>query len=233
MDPVRGTRREVAHTRRVCSAHLTFSMNDPFSGQMLFSTVVDKQFDSDQQASNNSATAMAGMLMGMDTSESDLPSAQQTLDDLVNQCVDAFVAKISPHSTRFAVALEKGKSDAVGTGNKMAYAGDSQEALDLYEEALRAKPEDDGAAFNAGVMCEKLQKLEQAEKYYTKAFQLKNKDKYVEARGGVRQNLHMAGQVPKPQAAPSHADQPANAVDQPAQPDKPAEPKVETPPAAD
>ena len=80
----------------------------------------------------------------------------------------------------------KGKSEAVKTGNKLAMAKDYAEALEAYQAALREKPDDHDAVFNAGVMYEALGKLGKAEEMYDKAFKMKPETQYVQARKRVR-----------------------------------------------
>ena len=73
---------------------------------------------------------------------------------LIAECVGRFVAKISPHSVTVTEKMEMGASKIVETGNKLARAGDYPEALECYKRALRDHPNDDGALFNAGMVCE-------------------------------------------------------------------------------
>ena len=110
----------------------------------------------------------------------------QIMMGLIDQCVDEFLSKISPHREQVAVALEKGKSDAVKTGNKLAKAGEYKEALDLYLGGLTAKPDDHGAAFNAGAMHEALGNFDKSFQMYDRAFKLDPKDKYIAARSRMK-----------------------------------------------
>jgi predicted TPR repeat methyltransferase len=82
--------------------------------------------------------------------------------------------------------LAKGKSDAVDTGNKLAEASDYKGALEVYLQAIKEKPDDHGAMFNAGLMCEAAGDLKQAQDYYDRAFRLKPEEQYIRARQRVR-----------------------------------------------
>ena len=93
---------------------------------------------------------------------------------------------ISPHEVVVPVQLAKGKSKLVGTGNKLAVAGDYREALDCYVGAMAENPEDHGAVFNAGVMHEALGQFKQAESYYDRARKMEPKEQYIFARRRVR-----------------------------------------------
>ena len=116
-----------------------------------------------------------------------LPPADQALSQLIDQCVDEFIVKISPHQVTVSEKLHRGKSDGVRTGNTLALAGDYAEALEAYQVAIREKPDDHEAIFDAGVACEAMGQMDKAEEFYDRAFKLKPKQQYVMARKRVRQ----------------------------------------------
>jgi tetratricopeptide (TPR) repeat protein len=82
--------------------------------------------------------------------------------------------------------METGASKIVETGNKLARAGDYDEALECYTRALQTNPDDHGAMFNAGLIHEAKGELAAAEQYYSRAFAIKDREKYVLARARVR-----------------------------------------------
>lgn len=166
------------YVKRHCLVTVNLTLDDVETARTLRTFTVSKEMDSDK----DSASALSAIGFSSDNP----PPVSQTVNGLIDQCVSEFVAQISPHRVEFVQKLQKGKSNAVKTGNKLAAAGDHKEALDMYLEALQIKPNDDGAAFNAGVMQEALGNVDAAQELYTRAFRLKQKDEYVQARQRVR-----------------------------------------------
>jgi tetratricopeptide (TPR) repeat protein len=119
--------------------------------------------------------------------QEDLPPNDQLISHLIDQCVREFIMKISPHEYTVREELCGGKSDFIKRGNMLAKACEYAEALEAYEQAIEAAPQDHGAMFNAGVVCEAMGKLDQADEYYTRAFNIKPEEDYVMARRRVRQ----------------------------------------------
>lgn len=191
IDPLgRGTR-TVTEPRRTCVVNATFSLNDINTSRTLFTYhPANLRYDSNDEKDGGFG-GMASGALGFGGGSS-LPSEAEIIDRLLTQAVNEFIARISPHDATYTIPLEKGKSDMVERGNKLAVVGDYQEALGLYLEALSAKPDDDGAAFNAGAMYEAMGQLQQAAEYYERAFRLKDKEKYLEARQRVRAELQTA-----------------------------------------
>ena len=181
---LRGKTRAVSYVRRTCSATVNFTMNDPSTGETLAAVNVSRDFDSERDKEESKiGKAVSALGFGGD---SDLPVEGDILTGLIEQCVNEFVAKISPHEVVVTEILQKGAAEIVETGNKLAMAGDHDEALELYQAAIKANPADHGAAFNAGVMCEATGRFEQAEAHYDKAFKIEPKQRYVLARKRVR-----------------------------------------------
>jgi len=182
IDPLHQRLREVEHTKRYVMAAVNFTIDDVAGGQTLTTVSVMRDYDSDKQNTSGGQKVLKAVGIG----GGDIPAGDQVVSQLIEQCVREFVSKISPHEIEFYEKLHKGKSDSVKTGNKLANAGNYGEALDLYLTALKVKPDDHQAAFNAGVMCEKLGRLQKADEYYDFAFKLKPQEQYVLARERVR-----------------------------------------------
>jgi len=171
----------VHYTKRYCMASVNFTMDDVRTGKTLASVTVTREYDSDQ--GGDDAKKIAKTLgFGGD----DQPPADQILNRLIADCVTQFVQKVSPHSVSLSVKMEKGKTKIVATGNKLARAGDLDEAAECYRRGLSAKPDDDGAMFNLGLVCEARGDLTAAEEWYSKAFAMKDNEKYILARKRVR-----------------------------------------------
>ncbi|RPI60976.1 MAG: hypothetical protein EHM48_06380, partial [Planctomycetaceae bacterium] len=68
--------------------------------------------------------------------------------------------------------------------------GDYEEALNSYKEGLAEKPEDDGAVYNCGLVCEASGQYKEAGEYYAKAIHMSSGNKmYFEARQRVRSEI--------------------------------------------
>jgi tetratricopeptide (TPR) repeat protein len=173
--------KSVHYTARYCSAAVGFTMIDVNTAKTLAAVHVTREYDSDKD--KKAGAASAARALGF--SAKDLPPVEQVLDHLIGQCVEEFLGKISRHEVLVAEPLERGKGKLVGRANTLAAVGDYAEALALYEQAIQEHPDDHGALFNAGVMCEALGQLARAEQYYSKAFAQKDKLEYAQARKRV------------------------------------------------
>lgn len=167
----------VEYTKLYCQAIVNFTMVDVGSGATLATLTTTENYDSDKDEKKSA--------LAMFTKGDGLKPADQCLDALVDRAVNKFVAKISPHSNSFSEKLAKGKSPQVKAGNTLAVQGDYSGALEYYVAAIGSRPEDDGAAFNAGLMYECKGDFAKAAEYYGKAFGLNNDVRYARARSRV------------------------------------------------
>ena len=174
--------KKVRYTRRHCMATVNFTMDEISTGTTLIAENLSNEYDSetDKKAGGSGINKILGF--GGDS----LPPTDQVLAALIDTSVAEFIAKISPHEVVVTEKLQGGKSKIVGTGNKLAAAGDHAEAMECYQAAVEAKPDDHGAVFNIGVMHEAMGNFDQAVDYYTRAFKIKPKERYVFARRRVR-----------------------------------------------
>lgn len=170
--------KEKHYVKRHCLVTVNITMDDVETSKTLRTFTATREMDSDK----DSPSALSAIGFSGDNP----PPVAQTVNSLIDQCIGEFVRQISPHRVETRQKLQKGKSKLVETANKLAVVGDIDEALELYIEALAIKSDDDGAAFNAGVMYELKQDFAQAEEFYTRAFRLKDRDEYVQARQRVR-----------------------------------------------
>ncbi len=205
---------QVPKEKLVVKVIMSFSIARVSDSENIFTRQLQADFDSENQGKDAGFSSVISSFMGGNES-------QATVDDaaniLVDKCVQQFVRLISPNEEKIAVKLEKGKSKAVASGNKMAEAHDYAGALEKYQQALSEKSDDAGAAYNAGVMCELLGDNAQADKYYTQAMELGDKPVYIEARARLRKNMNFA---PAGTAAP--------ATEQPSAEPQPKSPKSNT-----
>ncbi len=181
-DPLRRGMKEVHQTKRYVMAAVNFTIDDVQTSKTLATVSTLREFDSEKDGGSGGARVMKMMGVG----GGDLPAADQILSGLIDECVQEFVAKISPHQIVTTEKLRKGKSEAVKTGNKLAAAGEYAEALEVYQAAIAAAPADHEAIFNSGVVHEAMGSLADAEQCYDRAFKLKPEEQYVLARRRVR-----------------------------------------------
>ena len=97
------------------------------------------------------------------------PSGEALAAELVAQCVDRLVGRLCPQTVWVNARLQVGRTRLVLDGNRLARAGRYPAALDYYLRAIALSPGDDGAVFNAGLMCEALGRLEEAEEFYDRS----------------------------------------------------------------
>ena len=181
-DPIKQKTKTIHYIKRYCLAAVNFTMDDIITGRTLATVSVMREFDSEKQ--NSSTASMLGMAMGLTTDK--LPPTDQIVSGLIDQCVQEFLRKISPHEIVLTVKLQRGNSKLTNTANKLAVAGDYADALACYERALQIKPQDHDTMFNAGLMHEALGRYQQAEQFYDRAFKTAPKEKYILARKRVR-----------------------------------------------
>jgi tetratricopeptide (TPR) repeat protein len=184
-DPLSRSTKPMPYVKRYVRAAVNFTFDNVQTSKTIASVSTLREYDSEKNKPGEGGMGgVLGTVTGMGGDK--LPAAEEVLAKLVDQCVEEFVAKISPHQVTVSEALRKGKSQAVSTGNTLAAAGEYKDALEAYEAEIKQVPDDHEAMFNAGVCCEALGKLDQARTYYDKAFKLQPDPQYVQARKRVR-----------------------------------------------
>jgi len=177
-DPISKRMKTVPHLRRYCRVALNFTLDDIQTSKVVATVSSMREYDSDKSG-GHSFSSMMGF-------SKKIPPADKVIMHLINQCVHEFVNKISPHEYVVVEKLKRGKSKLVKAGNEFAAAGEFSTALKYYQDAIQIKPKDDGAMFNAGVICEAMGKMKEAAEYYSKAILVKPKRQYIRARRRVQ-----------------------------------------------
>jgi len=180
-DPLRRTTKTIHYTRRYCLAVVNFTMDDITTGKTLAAVPATRDYDSEKDKKASKSISKA---LGFGGSQA--PPADQVVSHLIDECVADFLSKISPHEVVVTEKLQRGASEVVRTGNKLAAAGEYAEALECYQSAIELNGADHGALFNAGLMHEALGKLTEAERFYDRACGIKPKENYIFARKRVR-----------------------------------------------
>ncbi|MFB3892855.1 MAG: tetratricopeptide repeat protein [Phycisphaerae bacterium] len=177
------TMKPVPTVKRVVTATVTFTMDDVNNGRMIITrTIKPEPYDSEKE--DKSALKALGM------SSAERKAVGDAAGVLIDRAVREFVALITPHVVDVNVVLSKGKSAKVANGNALAEAKEYADALNVYQAAFAEKPDDYGAAFNAGVMYEAMGKMKEAEEWYTKAIQGEGTNKeYIRSRARVRAEM--------------------------------------------
>ena len=188
-NPISGKTREVSYTRRHVMTAVNFTIDNVTTGKTLASVSLTRDYDSDNsKGSKGSGNALSGVMgaVGLGGSSGEPEPTEQVASRLIDECVEEFLTRVSPHEVVVTEVLGKGSSEAVKTGNKLAVAGDYAEAIEAYQAGLKQKPGDHEAMFNTGVMYEAMGKLTDAEQWYSRAFKMKAETQYIKARKRVR-----------------------------------------------
>ena len=113
-------------------------------------------------------------------------------DEIIGAAVEAgarqFVSKLIPCAVRYEVALKSSKQENCVQGVKCLRADLFEEALSEFKMALSEDPEDDRAAFAAGVCCEAMGDYDQALSYYKQAAMAENRAEYIQAKKRMADN---------------------------------------------
>jgi tetratricopeptide (TPR) repeat protein len=163
----------VKSTRYLSTAAITFTMDDVQTSKTICAVTVTRKYDSKDKEDKDEHKKDKGHLAAI-------------TQRLIEQCVEEFLQKISPHEETVTIRLEKGKSKAVKNGNNFAKEGEYNDAITMYKAGLSEKPDDYGAMFNIGVCHEALGELTEAHKWYDKALKYKADTKFIRARRRVR-----------------------------------------------
>ena len=189
MDYKTNRMKTIWYMHRYCVAVANLTMDNISTSKTLASISLTREYDSDKKTINNDASKLEKFASILDNSPKDLPPASKTISNLIDQCVNEFVARISPHEVFFMERLLKGDTELVKNGNKLAEVGDYREAIEVYLRAIDMEPADHEAMFNTGVMYEKLRQLDKAIVYYNKAIKIEPASKYYRARKRAKVEL--------------------------------------------
>lgn len=128
---------------------------------------------------------------------SKLPAPNQTLNELSAKVAARLVAKISPTEIVKDVTFDDGSKYGVGIGGhklvkrgiEFAKRGVWEEAMEIWQDVIKAEPNNSAAHYNLGVGYESfggLKNLEVARSMYKKAAKYGNNKLYIEAIARVQ-----------------------------------------------
>ena len=127
-----------------------------------------------------------------------LPARNQTINELSAKVASALVAKISPTEISTVVQFDDGGKCGFG-GHKMikrgiefARRGAWKEAMEIWQEVIKAEPGNAAAYYNSGVAYESfgdLEDLKTARKMYKKAARYGDSKLYIEAVARINTSI--------------------------------------------
>ncbi len=167
-----------AQLRKRAFVSVSLTLQDVQDGGTLLAMTINRDFSSLRSQQQGKGAGPLGKM-----------SDEEAYASLALECVQAFADKISPRTLSATETLQPGRGSLVRSGNRLANQGRYAEALLKYLAALKKAPNDAGAAFNAGFMCEALGDLDTAEKYYSRAYNRAGHVEYLAARKRVRDNI--------------------------------------------
>jgi hypothetical protein len=139
-----------------CQVVVNLVIDDVRSGRTVASLSVSQRYPPPQTAAPPGSAPAA-------------PAAEAVVEELIAQCVDRLVKRLCPQTVWVNEQLQFGRTRLVLDGNHLARAGQYEQAMDCYLRAIELSSGDDGAVFNAAVMCEALGRLDEAQKLYERA----------------------------------------------------------------
>ena len=103
--------------------------------------------------------------------------------------VDEFLSRLFASERFVECRLMECESVFCRRGNEAARKGDYAAAMEWFGRAADERLGDEGALYNAAVMCEALGQYRLAEQYYKRALRLKGRQEYVAGLERVREHL--------------------------------------------
>jgi len=169
---------ESENVSRNVTVQVTFRLLDAANGKNWFTWTPDKPFMvSDRKK--------PGPFFGSSKTEADLSPRDRIIGQCVEEAVTEFLSYLIPINYEFELEIESSSNKDCAMGVKLIRGEEYEGALSSFKAALAEDPEDDRAAFDMGVVYERLGRLDEALAAYRKACVLKNEPEYVEARDRV------------------------------------------------
>jgi tetratricopeptide (TPR) repeat protein len=183
----RSGRSEAAGERLACKAEMALALERP-GGATLLAQRLSETYDSCEHP-------------GVKPPAPGKPT-HALMVNLLDRCAVRFVGQLVPVRMVIREVILSGPSAQLAEGNKLAAAGQYESALARYQQALAASPDDPAATFNAGLMCELLERLDLAERYYRRACELTKGESHRASLERVRRWRQVREQSRAPASAP-------------------------------
>lgn len=121
-------------------------------------------------------------VFGGSKTESDMAPRDRVIAVMIEEQAQDFLAKFIPVQINATVQLQSSHHKESIAGVRSMVADDYEGALNHLRQAIAANPEDHESVFAAGVCCEKLNRFDEARKFYKVAQSIRPKEeKYGEA----------------------------------------------------
>jgi len=172
------------YSRRV-SLQLTFRIIDVESGRLIVSKTnraanFNKGGWIESKYQSRGATKKAAA--------DGLPDWMPIVDELVGQVLDKTVKQIAPHTVTEKRIVEKGDSKRMESALEYCKRDMWDDAYKIWADVLKSHPSKKdriAAVYNIGLYYEVFGRLDQADQYYKKSFELSGDSKYLDARARV------------------------------------------------
>ncbi len=164
---------EVEKESRNISVQCQFQLKDPATNDIL---IAYTSLPSQEHERNKTS-----FLFGSSKTEADMNPRDQVIGEMVSAHVNRFLGKFLPVETETEVVVKAGKSDESKAGVRSINAEDFEAALGHFKAAIAEQDSDHHSYFGAGVCCEKLNRYDEARKYYKQAASYDSKEEMYEA----------------------------------------------------
>jgi len=142
---------------RTAAVHVTFTLTAPGAARPMIS------FDA-RQAYDSTADPRVRGDLGLERPDDParVPADDQVLRELLAACVERFCEAIRPVEVTAQVALRPTLQGDGAAGLRAAQEGRTAEAVEHFQAAVAAKPDDAGLRFNLAAACEAAGRIEDA-----------------------------------------------------------------------
>ncbi|MFH0983546.1 MAG: tetratricopeptide repeat protein [Planctomycetota bacterium] len=154
-----------------------------------------KNWDTQTRTYRESDKTKVSPFFGSSKTEAALTPRDEIIGAAVETGAREFVSKLVPCAVRYEVEVTSSGQENCVRGVKLLRGDMYAEALSEFKAALVAKPEDDRAAFAAGVCCEAMGNFEQALSYYKQAMVSKDREEYQDAKKRISENIERIRKV--------------------------------------
>ncbi len=168
--------------RRYAVGTVDFQLIEAAGDKVLATVHVTEQFDSLRPSNTIAATSRPATF-----APAEIPSVEDVMRQLARRAGRQFLARFVPHRVTVSQELKAGRHTQAG--NRAAARGEYAKALKRYQDAIAAEPADAAAMFNAALMCEALNRLDEAARYAARAAVLGNDPDYINMGKRLRGEL--------------------------------------------
>ncbi|MDL1984868.1 MAG: tetratricopeptide repeat protein [Deltaproteobacteria bacterium] len=186
--------KEVPYVMRQANIIVDFSIVNLKTKQRIFTDKVSEEYKEKFGGENEYRSYLENRM-------SQLPSQNQTLEELSDKVASRIAAKIFTTEITRVVEFDNGSNKyAMGMGGnkkvkegiKCAKKGEWEKGIEIWKDVLNTEPENSAAFYNLGIAYEKIGDLENlkiAQKMYKKAVKYGDKEIYLDALYRVKATI--------------------------------------------